>query len=57
MTSPEGVTLFHWGIEGVHYNKNEKGLIVQTDKGIQDTKDSTKTAVDIFLAICQSDIY
>lgn len=48
MTSPEGMTLAHYGIEGVHYTKNDKGLIVKTDKGIQDVKDSTKTGVDIF---------
>ena len=48
MTSPEGMTLNHCGIEGVHYNKDDKGLIVETDKGIQDPKDSSKTGVDIF---------
>ena len=48
MTSPEGMTLSSFGIEGVHYTKDDKGLITRTEKGIQDQKDSTKTAVDIF---------
>lgn len=48
MTSPEGMNLFHYGIEGVDYTTNDKGLIVKTDKGIQDAKDSNKTGVDIF---------
>ncbi|WP_199615843.1 extracellular solute-binding protein [Paenibacillus alkalitolerans] len=48
MTSPEGMTLNHFGIEGVHYTKDDKGLITRTEDGIQAQKDSTKTAVDIF---------
>lgn len=48
MTSPEGMTLNHFGIEGVHYTKDDKGLIVRTEKGIQDQKDSSKTGLDIF---------
>jgi putative aldouronate transport system substrate-binding protein len=48
MTSPEGMTLNHFGIEGVHYTKDDKGLITRTEKGIQDQKDSAKTGVDIF---------
>ncbi|MFC5467956.1 extracellular solute-binding protein [Cohnella suwonensis] len=48
MTSPEGMTLIHFGIEGVEYTKDDKGLIVRTEKGIQDQKDSPKTGLDIF---------
>ncbi len=48
MTSAEGMTLSNFGIEGVHYTKDDKGLITRTEKGIQDQKDSAKTAVDIF---------
>ncbi|MBD0384088.1 hypothetical protein [Paenibacillus sedimenti] len=48
VTSAEGMTLNHFGIEGVHYTKDGKGLITRTDKGIQAQKDSTKTAVGIF---------
>lgn len=48
MTSPEGMTLSQFGIEGVHYTKDDKGLITRTEEGIQAQKDSTKTAVDIF---------
>lgn len=48
MTAPEGMTLNHFGIEGVHYTKDDKGLIVRTEKGIQDQKDSIKTGLDIF---------
>ncbi|MDQ0116804.1 extracellular solute-binding protein [Paenibacillus harenae] len=48
MTSPEGMTLSSFGIEGVHYTKDDKGLITRTEKGIQDLTDSSKTAVDIF---------
>jgi putative aldouronate transport system substrate-binding protein len=47
MTSPEGMTLNNFGIEGVHYTKDSKGLLVKTDKGIQDSKDSSKTGLDI----------
>ncbi|QYR23063.1 hypothetical protein KZ483_09145 [Paenibacillus sp. sptzw28] len=47
-TSDEGMTLSHFGIEGVDYTKDDKGLITRTDKGIQALKDSTKTAMDIF---------
>ncbi len=48
MTSPEGMTLGSFGIEGVQYTKDDKGLITRTEKGVQDQKDSTKTAMDIF---------
>lgn len=48
MTSPEGMTLNHFGVEGVEYTKDDKGLIVRTEKGIQDQKDSIKTGLDIF---------
>ncbi|XEC94403.1 extracellular solute-binding protein [Paenibacillus tarimensis] len=48
MTSPEGMTLNHFGIEGVHYTKDDKGLITRTEDGLQAQKDSSKTAVDIF---------
>lgn len=48
MTAPEGMTINHFGIEGVHYTKDDKGLIVRTEKGIQDQKDSVKTGIDIF---------
>ncbi|MDQ0901148.1 hypothetical protein [Paenibacillus sp. V4I7] len=48
VTSAEGMTLSYFGIEGVHYTKDGKGLITRTDKGIQAQKDSTKTAVGIF---------
>jgi putative aldouronate transport system substrate-binding protein len=48
MTGPEGLMLNHYGIEGVDYNKNDKGLVVKTEQGIQNAKDSSKTAVDIF---------
>lgn len=48
MTSPEGMTLNHYGIEGVHFTKNDKGLLVRTEKGLQDQKDSIKTGLDIF---------
>jgi putative aldouronate transport system substrate-binding protein len=48
MTSPEGMTLTGFGIEGVHYTKDNKGLITRTEQGIQAQKDSNKTAVDIF---------
>lgn len=48
VTSAEGMTLNHFGIEGVHYTKDDKGLITRTDEGIQALTDSIKTAVDIF---------
>lgn len=48
VTSAEGMTLNHFGIEGVHYTKDDKGLITRTDEGIQAQTDSIKTAVDIF---------
>lgn len=48
VTSAEGMTLNHFGIEGVHYKKDGKGLITRTDVGIQAQKDSIKTAVGIF---------
>ena len=48
MTSPEGMTLSSFGIEGVQYTKDDKGLITRTEKGVQDQKDSNKTAMDIF---------
>jgi putative aldouronate transport system substrate-binding protein len=48
VTSSEGMTLSHFGIEGVDYTKDDKGLITRTDKGIQALKDSTKTGMDIF---------
>ncbi|WP_309121607.1 hypothetical protein [Paenibacillus sp.] len=47
VTSAEGMTLSHFGIEGVHYTKDDKGLITRTDEGIQAQKDSSKTGVDI----------
>ncbi|MDF2648294.1 MAG: hypothetical protein K0Q73_4099 [Paenibacillus sp.] len=48
VTSAEGMTLSNFGIEGVHYTKDDKGLITRTDVGIQAQKDSSKTAVGIF---------
>lgn len=48
VTSAEGMTLSNFGIEGVHYTKDDKGLITRTDEGIQAQKDGSKTAVDIF---------
>lgn len=48
VTSTEGMTLSHFGIEGVHYTKDDKGLITRTDEGTQALTDSFKTAVDIF---------
>lgn len=48
MTSPEGMTLNHFGMEGVHYTKDGQGLLTRTEKGMQDQKDSAKTGLDIF---------
>ena len=42
MTSTEGMTLGNFGIEGVQYTKDDKGLITRTEKGAQDQKDSSK---------------
>ncbi|KRE46138.1 hypothetical protein [Paenibacillus sp. Soil522] len=48
MTSTEGMTLNNFGIEGVHFTKDDKGLFTRTEKGTQDQKDSAKTGLDIF---------
>ena len=53
MTSPEGMTLSNFGIEGVHYTKDDKGLITRTDKGIQDSKGQHQNGSGYLLAIRQ----
>ncbi|MBW5445281.1 extracellular solute-binding protein [Cohnella sp. CFH 77786] len=57
MTSPEGLILNHYGMEGVDYNKNDQGLLIETDTGIQNRKDASKTAVDIFWPFANVDFF
>lgn len=48
MTSDEGMLLQHFGFEGRHYKKNEQGLVVQTDAGVQAIENFAATGVGAF---------
>ncbi|MEH7480019.1 hypothetical protein V7157_02690 [Neobacillus drentensis] len=48
MSSNEGLTLHVYGIEGNDYLKDSKGLVVQTQQGIKDKKNQSKTGVFAF---------
>lgn len=48
MTSEEGMLLHYFGFEGRHYTLNDRGLLVQTEEGIQAQADHTANGVGIF---------
>ncbi|MDQ0877811.1 putative aldouronate transport system substrate-binding protein [Paenibacillus sp. V4I3] len=47
MSSDEGQLLWNFGFEGEHYTLKD-GLVIKTEKGIQDAKDGPKTGVGMF---------
>ncbi len=48
MSSKEGMLLHIYGIEGVHYNLNEQGLVVKTEQGVKDATDYATTGLGAY---------
>jgi putative aldouronate transport system substrate-binding protein len=48
MTSNEGLLLNYYGFKGTDYNLDKDGLVVQTEQGLKDAADYSKTGVFAF---------
>lgn len=48
MMDEEGLTLWNYGIEGQHWNRNERGLIERTEEGQKDFDNMATTGIGAF---------